>query len=551
MILQPGAKQHIDEPTHDYIENTIESIGAAFDREIGTMKSVNKISRRTFLKNSAIGSVGFTLTGGWLNGCRKIGINPQPHIVLLMTDQHRGDCLGCSGNKVIKTPHIDSIAKDGVVYSHGYTAVPSCTPARAGLLTGLSPWHHGMLGYGRVAGEYPQEYPRILREAGYYTFGIGKMHWFPQKSLHGFHGTLVDESGRVEDSGFISDYRDWFKLNGPGLDPDATGIGWNEHRAGVYALPENLHPTYWTGQTAVELIENYHLDKPLLLKVSFARPHSPYDPPRRFLDMYTEEEMPDPYLGEWAEGFADYPMTKNAAFGDFGVDHAKKSRRAYYANITFIDEQVGRILNALKRKGMYENALILFTADHGDMLGDHHHWRKTYAYDGSANIPFLMKWPRSMPTELKRGSHLAHPVELRDIMPTFLDAAGVDIPEDLDGDTLLKLVRDDNATWREYIDMEHATCYQKENYWSALTDGKFKYIYHFYTGKEQLFHIENDRSERINLATDPEYQRTLALWRNRMVEHLSERGEGFVKNGKLQVRNETLLYSPNYPGQES
>ena len=109
------------------------------------------------------------------------------------------------------------------------------------------------------------------------------MHWFPQKALHGFHTTLIDESGRVESKDFISDYREWFQLHAPGENPDLTGIGWNAHGAGIYKLPEKLHPTAWTGQTACELIRNYNCDKPLFLKVSFARPHSPYDPPKRYL----------------------------------------------------------------------------------------------------------------------------------------------------------------------------------------------------------------------------------------------------------------------------
>jgi len=508
-----------------------------------------KISRRDFLKTSAIVPAGISLsqTTNSLASSPNNPQKPQPHLIFIMTDQHRGDCLGCAGNKTIKTPNIDSIAKDGVCFTNGYTAVPSCTPARSGLLTGLSPWHHGMLGYGRVAGKYKFEMPQMLREAGYYTFGIGKMHWFPQKTLHGFHGTLVDESGRSETPGFVSDYRDWVKLKAPGLNPDVTGIGWNEHRAGVYALDEKLHPTFWTAQTAVELIDNYQLNKPLFLKISFARPHSPYDPPQRFLDLYKQEDMPAPYVGKWAEKFADSPMTPSAAFGNFGIEHAKKARRAYYANITFIDEQIGHILDALKRKGMYDNAVITFTADHGDMLGDHHHWRKTYAYEGSAKIPFLMKWTKNYKTQVKRGSHLPQPVELRDFLPTFLDAAGSEIPAEIDGASLLKLVRDKNSFWREYIDLEHATCYQKENYWAALTDGKIKYIYCFYTGEEQLFNLEKDHRELDELARKSQYADTLKLWRQRMVKHLSERGEEFVKDGKLRIRKEKMLYSSNFP----
>lgn len=471
----------------------------------------------------------------------------QPHIIFIMVDQQRADALGCMGNAAVISPHIDNIAQEGVMFTNGYTSVPSCTPARSGLLTGLSPWHHGMLGYGRVARKYKYEMPQMLKEAGYFTFGIGKMHWFPQKSLHGFNGTLTDESGRVEQDGYISDYRDWFKLNAPGKDPDETGIGFNEHQAGVYKLEEELHPTYWTGKTAVELIENYSLDKPLFLKVSFARPHSPYDPPQRYLDKYKGVDIPEPVIGDWCHYLDTVQGDASAAFSNFGKEHAIESRRHYYANITFIDDMVGEIIQALKEKGMYENSIICYTADHGDMLGDHHHWRKTYAYEGSANIPFLLKWTEGFEGKLLRGGKLENPVELRDFLPTFLDAIGVQIPKDMDGASLLELVRNPDAGWRKYIDMEHSTTYSKDNYWGALTDGTWKYIWFFSTGKEQLFNLKNDPGEETELSGKDEYQQALKLWRERMVKHLSERGDGFVKDGQLVVREETMLYSPNYP----
>ncbi|WP_346859759.1 arylsulfatase [uncultured Draconibacterium sp.] len=469
----------------------------------------------------------------------------KPNIIFIITDQQRSDALGCMGNKTVISPNIDKIAEEGVIFVNGYSAVPSCTPARAGLLTGMSPWHHGMLGYGKLARKYKYEMPQMMREAGYYTFGIGKMHWFPQKALHGFNGTLTDESGRVEQDGYVSDYRDWFKLNAPGEDPDKTGIGWNDNKSGVYQLDEKLHPTYWTGKTAVELIENYDQEKPLFLKVSFARPHSPYDPPQRFLDIYEDRKIPEPVIGEWSHYLDGVKGNESAAFGDFGTEYAIKSRRHYYANITFIDEMVGQIVQVLKDTGMYENSIICFTSDHGDMLGDHHHWRKTYAYEGSSNIPFLFKWPENTNAKLRRGSVLENPTELRDFLPTFLDAAGAEIPDELDGESLLKLVKNPQASWRSYIDLEHATCYSPENYWCALTDGNWKYIWFLRTGKEQLFNLKTDPVEIVNLSESNKPE--LEKWRERMVDHLSERGEGFVKNGKLVRREETMLYSPNFP----
>lgn len=474
----------------------------------------------------------------------------KSHIILIMSDQHRGDALGCMGNTSVISPNIDQLSREGTLFCNGYSSTPSSTPARAALLTGMSPWQHGMLGYGRVATHYKYEIPAMLRQQNYYTFGIGKMHWFPQKALHGFHGTLIDESGRAETDYFVSDYRLWLQVQMPGINPDLTGIGWNEHRAGVYKLPENMHPTAWTGKMACELIQNYNDEKPLFLKVSFARPHSPYDPPQRLLDEYVGKEVPAPFIGDWCGQYATLldpaQSKKDAPFANFGDEYAKNSRRYYYANVTFIDEEIGKIIQTLKDRGMYGNALICYVSDHGDMLGDHYHWRKTYPYEGSVHIPYIVKWPDSF--GFRKGMKINEPVELRDLLPTFLDMLRQEIPDEIDGLSLLALV-DENRShkWRDYIDLEHSTCYVKENYWCALTDGKIKYIWNFYTGEEELFDLSKDPGELRNLVSEKHYRSRLYQLREEMVKHLSKRGEEFVKDGKLVVRSKTLLYSPNYP----
>jgi len=505
-----------------------------------------KLTRRSFLRSALLIPASTVLAADverFSSPAKK-----RPNILFLMTDQQRGDCLGCAGNPVIKTPHLDSIAKEGVIFSNAYTSTPSCTPARSAILTGLSPWHHGMIGYGRIAGKYPFELPGALRDAGYYLYGIGKMHWFPQRRLRGYHEILLDESGRVETPGFVSDYRQWFKEQAPDLDPDATGIGWNDYRAKAYALPERLHPTRWTADRAVDFIEEYDRPEPFMLKVSFARPHSPYDPPKRFIDMYDEDDMPAPAVGDWAARYDPHnePPRPSLWHGDLGVQQSKKSRRAYYGSISFIDEQIGRILAALKKRVLYDNTLIIFLADHGDMLGDHHLWRKTYAYEGSAHVPMLLRWPKSMGMDNQRGKSLPQPVELRDVLPTFLDTAGAEIPNHLDGKSLLQLVRGNTRDWRQYIDLEHSMCYNKDH-WNALTDGKAKYIYYAFDGREELFDLTKDPKELHNLADNPAHNSTLLKWRQRMVEHLSERGERFVSDGKLTIRKERMLYSPNFP----
>ncbi|NQT52509.1 sulfatase-like hydrolase/transferase, partial [bacterium] len=215
----------------------------------------------------------------------------------------------------------------------------------------------------------------------------------------------------------------------------------------------------------------------------------------------------------------------------------------------FIDTQIGRLLNWMNRfqPQAMQNTWFLFTSDHGDMQGDHHLWRKTYAYEASARIPMLVRWGSDF-LDAKRGQALAQPVELRDVLPTFLDAAGATVdPKRFDGASLLDLIRGNTDGWREYIDFEHDTCYHASNHWNALTDGHVKYIFHAPDGEQQLFDLDADPDELHSLADDPKHAKTLALWRKRMIDHLAERGEPFVVNGDLGLRPQRMTYGPHYP----
>ena len=483
----------------------------------------------------------------------------RPNILFLMTDQHRGDCIGAAGNRVIRTPHLDRIAAEGVRFSSAYSSTPTCTPARTALLTGLSPWHHGMLGYSNMARQYPLEKPRALRGAGYYTITVGKQHYFPMRNGHGYERMILDEHcpcgngpealRNAEQHGPVerNDYESWFLSEAPGLDPHATGLWWNDYPARAFALPERLHATTWTGDTATRFLSDYDGRRPFFLKVSFIRPHSPYDPPNRFLKMYEDAPIAEARSGKWAERYEKRNSDRTDIWrGRLNPAEIRRSRQGYYGSISHVDEQIGRILEALERRGWLEETLIVFTSDHGDMTGDQNLWRKSYAYEPSAHIPMLMRWPQGM-LSAERGAVMTQPVELRDLLPTFLEAAGTTPSRPIDGRSLLSLVRGPGEGWREYIDLEHDVCYSPENHWNALTDGATKYIYHARDGEEQLFDLTRDPCELSDLAGDAAHAAELRKWRQRLIAHFAERGAPFLKSGNLAPRPEAMPHGPNFP----
>ena len=473
----------------------------------------------------------------------------RPNLILLMTDQHRGDCLGCDGHPAVETPYLDELAEGGARFPHAYTSVPSCTPARAGLLTGMDQWNHGRLTMtGGDAHEYPATLPGELTKAGYHTRGVGKMHFAPQRKLHGFHDIILDESAR-RTGDFISDYHTWFdahKEGGYGYRDHS--VEWNSWMARPTHLPEHLHPTYWTASEGIRFLQQRDPTKPFFLWMSFARPHSPYDAPQTYYDMYIDNpDIPRAPVGEWAAKFdrpiadVNAPRTRRS---DREIHHA---RAGYYGNITFIDHQIGRFLYELRRYDPHTlaNTFIMFCADHGDMMGDHHHWRKTYAYEGSARIPMLMKYPTAWTHE--KGQVFDQPVELRDIMPTLLDAAGVDIPDSVDGRSLLDLARGGADDWREFVQGEHTVSYGNEYGMQYVTDGHEKYIWYHHTGNEQFFDLDSDPEECHDLAGQPDHQTRIEIWRGRLARINEERGDPRGQGGKLVHQpNGALKLSPNY-----
>ncbi|OHD64520.1 MAG: sulfatase [Spirochaetes bacterium GWF1_41_5] len=468
------------------------------------------------------------------------------NVLLIMTDQHRGDCLHSDGNETIQTPYLDHLASDGVRFSHAYSACPSCIPARAVLMTGQTPWKTGILGMGEgqkpMRSDYLHTLPGELAKAGYHTQLVGKMHFNPPRALNGFHNTVLDEHDYPD---FKSDYQIWFEKNAPGESAMREhGIGWNDMIARPFHLPEVFHPTNWTVRESLKFLNiRRDVTKTFFLCTSFIRPHSPYDPPRDYWDMYSTRNIPGPFISEWSEKLHNIPeeaVRTDAWHGKRSDEEIRRARVGYYGSVTHIDNQIGFLLACLKKNQLYDDTLIIFTSDHGDMLGDHLLWRKTYAYESSTRIPLLVKFPGDFNISRKVADQ---PVELRDIMPTILETLSVPVPDTVEGKNVMKIAADKNAGWREYIHGEHCRCYSPVQEMQFVTDGKRKYIWFPRTDAEQFFNLENDPQEQYDLSGEKTGRDEIAFWKARLIKELESRNCGLVKNQRL-IRQDKPIISP-------
>lgn len=457
---------------------------------------------------------------------------PSPtNVILICVDQWRGDALGCEGHPVAMTPHLDQLAAEGTRFARAYAATPSCIPARATLYTGLSQTSTGKVGYkDGVPFDYPVTIASEFTRHGYQTQAIGKLHVFPERSQIGFQNVLLHDGylhfarKKPRDIGLVDDYLPWLreKTGDPKADYFDNGLNCNSQVARPWDKDEALHPSTWIVSEAQEFLRRRDTRKPFFLYLGFHRPHPPYDPPQWAFDQYVHDPMPAPPVGDWAEevlGPLDDSWRADPSVAQLLPRALQRARAGYFGHISHIDLLLNRLIETLAEYGLRQDTVLCFVSDHGELLGDHNAFRKVLPYEGSVRVPLLLQGP-GIPRQTVVDSAVA---ELRDVMPTLLEAAGLPVPAGLDGKSLLPVARGDQPCVREFLHGEHTGFGQSVHY---LTDGKEKYIWWSGTGREQHFDLTQDPHECHDLGPNP-------LWRERLIATLTGRPEGFVQEGKL------------------
>lgn len=463
----------------------------------------------------------------------------RPNIVLIMTDQWRGDCLSVTGHPVVHTPYLDQMSLDGVRFDRAYSATPTCIPARAALFTGQTQSTHGRVGYRDGAPwNYEVTLAGELTRNGYQTQAVGKMHVYPERSQLGFQNVILHDGflhyARRHAPGLdlIDDYVPWLRKElGRDADYFDHGVNCNSIVARPWDKPEYTHPTNWVVSQSVDFLRRRDPRKPFFLFMSFHRPHPPYDPPAWAFDQYLARTMPEPPVGDWVGLFERYndPHNPECNVGAIDATALHRARSGYYGHMTHIDHQVNRFLESLYDWNLHENTYVLFTSDHGELLGDHHLFRKAHGYEGSARVPLILKGPFGDKV-IRPRAVCREVVELRDVMPTILELAGLPIPESVEGRSFLPLARGESPQWREYLHGEHIVLGGAEHW---LTDGHRKYLWHSSSGHEQLFDLDADPTELHDLASEPSADGLLSEWRARLVKELAGREEGFTDGARL------------------
>ncbi len=446
----------------------------------------------------------------------------RPNFLILMSDQHNPHVLGCNGDRVVRTPHMDSLAERGVLFEHAYCQAPLCVPSRMSFLTGQQPsgikvWTNQCILPSDVA-----SFAHALGAAGYETVLIGRMHFVGADQWHGFEKRAVGSLTAVHMFG-----------RKPGLAPELVGATGQSRRAVT---------TAWPGRTAYQLYDEAVAkasaeflrtkadagDRPFCVVAGFVLPHCPFVCPREDWAYYHERvtlpELPDGYFESLHPAVKLWRQGRGVE--DLSEEEIRRARTGYYGIVTHFDRQLGVVMDALRRAGLDKDTVVIYTSDHGEMAGEHGMWWKSNFYEGAVSVPLIV----SCPERFEPGRRVGNVVSLVDISATLLDLAGADPMPAGAGQSLVPLLDNEKVDWPDETFSEH---YGRREAPAArmIRRGRWKLVHH--EGyRPQLFDLQSDPEELNDLGEDAGceqvrrqlHERVLSGWSAReMEEELARR----------------------------
>ena len=311
-------------------------------------------------------------------------------------------------------------------------------------------------------------------------------------------------------------------------------MNFNLWPAQPWPLDDGLHPTAWIVRQARQAVNAAPAGQPLFLTASFYAPHPPLFPPKRLFDALLKKDLPRPAHGGWVDWSSLSPAGDKGGHRVLLEGEAlRRAQAGYFGLLEHVDEQVGPLIADFKARSEKAGRpwVIVVTSDHGEMLGDNGFFRKCEPYEGAANIPLIIGGSTSL--GLQRGARCERPACLEDILPTVLELAQINCPKSADGLSLVPVLRGAKHETRDWMHIEHAPCYSEAQAFHALTDGHFKYIWRPADGTEQLFNLDQDPHEERDLSKAVTGKATLEHWRQRLIQRLTGRPEGFTDGQRL------------------
>ena len=479
-------------------------------------------------------------------------VGRKPNVLLITADQLRRDALGAFGNRVVRTPHLDGLATGGVVFDQHFAQNPVCMPSRWTIFTGRYPRCHGVRDNGVIYRDGEATLARVLKENGWRTGAFGKMHLSPQlltrahenenwpRDGFGFTEThLTDDSKRGE---YLAD----LERRDPSVHRYVLRQGEEKVREDLMSaaersfqlapqlkenkVPPELHQSSWIADRVIDAIRAAE-GKPFCYWCSFVDPHHPFDAPEPYASMYDpstiplpvrrENEMRDkpPHFDEMVRGLSP----GNEKYELFRVTDAgwQALRANYYGMVSLIDASVGRILDALREAGVFDDTIVLFTSDHGELLGDHGLlFKGPFHYDSLIRVPLIARWGDA----IRGGSRIGGITQHTDIVPTLLACCGVPVPRGVQGRSLLPLVAGDEGAGYEHALVEH-DCGDWGLRLATLRSRRWRFTWYGGRRPGELYDLAADPDEFQNLWQDPSCREMRGELEDRLLDRLLATGD--------------------------